>query len=511
MALLLGIDTGLTVTKVVIFEEDGSSLAVARRRVAQSFPKPHHVERDMDVLWAATCDAIREAIGLSGRPARDIKAIATTAHGDGLWILDQDKRPIRPGILSLDSRASAIVDHWEQDGIADEAMSISGQRPHASAPATLLAHIKQHEPDCYRAIAHIFCCKDWLRFCLTGTIGTDLTESSTSFTNIQTQEYDPAITDLYGLDEIWSALAPVAKPDEIVGYITSHVAEMTGLTVGTPVAAGLHDVTASALGIGAHQPGSLAVVAGTYSINEFVSEHPMPDKRWVCRNGIHKGWWNSMAISPASTANYDWFLDHFCRDLAQKAENEGTNIHDLLQPELERAMAKKSSIFYHPFLFGSPFGSQASAAFFGLRGWNDRGDLLQALLEGIVFNHKLHIDDLRSKIQVERLRITGGGARRSSLVQMFADATGLEVDVSSSDEAAAWGTSLAAGAAIGLYPSPEAGAAMTVHIRQSYLPDLTRHKQLERRYHLYRRLADTMADQWSALENLLKETERGEG
>jgi len=280
------------------------------------------------------------------------------------------------------------------------------------------------------------------------------------------------------------------------------------LPEGTPVAAGLHDVTASALGIGAHQPGALAVVAGTYSINEFVSEQPMPDERWLCRNGIHKGWWNSMAISPASTANYDWFLDHFCRDLAQKAEEEGKTIHDLLQPELDKAAAKKSSIFYHPFLFGSPFGSQASAAFFGLRGWNERGDLLQALLEGIVFNHRSHIDDLRSKFVIERLRITGGGARRPSLVQMFADATGINVDVSSTDEAAAWGTSLAAGTAIGLYPSPEAGAAMTVHVQQSYQAEPARATQFERRYHLYRRLADTMAGQWSALENMLKETER---
>ena len=31
------------------------------------------------------------------------------------------------------------------------------------------------------------------------------------------------------------------------------------------------------------------------------------------RNAIDAGRWNNMAISPASTANYDWFLETFCR------------------------------------------------------------------------------------------------------------------------------------------------------------------------------------------------------
>src|SRR5690349_23091700 len=38
--------------------------------------KPRYIERDMNELWTATADAIREAIALSGRPANDIQAIS---------------------------------------------------------------------------------------------------------------------------------------------------------------------------------------------------------------------------------------------------------------------------------------------------------------------------------------------------------------------------------------------------------------------------------------------------
>ena len=45
MPSLLGIDNGLTVTKAVVFDIDGTPLSVARRRVPQLMPKPRHVER----------------------------------------------------------------------------------------------------------------------------------------------------------------------------------------------------------------------------------------------------------------------------------------------------------------------------------------------------------------------------------------------------------------------------------------------------------------------------------
>jgi hypothetical protein len=47
MPSLLGIDNGLTISKAVLFDIDGTQLSVARRRVPQSMPHPRWVERDM--------------------------------------------------------------------------------------------------------------------------------------------------------------------------------------------------------------------------------------------------------------------------------------------------------------------------------------------------------------------------------------------------------------------------------------------------------------------------------
>ncbi|MGO6993976.1 FGGY family carbohydrate kinase, partial [Rhizobium johnstonii] len=80
--------------KAVIFDIVGTPLASARRRVKQLIPKARHIERDMDELWSATADAIREAFSLSGRPASDIEGIAANAHGDGIYLLDHAQQPL---------------------------------------------------------------------------------------------------------------------------------------------------------------------------------------------------------------------------------------------------------------------------------------------------------------------------------------------------------------------------------------------------------------------------------
>ncbi|MCV3738990.1 carbohydrate kinase [Rhizobium sp. TRM96647] len=502
MPSILGIDSGLTVTKAAIFDIDGTPVAVARRRVSQSILQPRHVERDMDELWTATAEAIAEAIRASGRPASDIQAIAATAHGDGVYLLDADARPLGPAMLSLDSRAGAIVERWQEDGTARQAIELTGQGPHVSAPAALLAWVRDNEPERFARIAHVLSCKDWLRYCLTGTIGADRTEASTSFTDVRTQDYSQDALRLFGLEALRNALPPAARSDEVVGRVTAEVARRTGLAEGTPVVAGLHDVTASALGIGGHKPGIVAVIAGTYSINETVSFEPRVDDRWFCRNAIVPGQWHNMSISPASTANYDWFLDRLCAAEVAQAEATGRSVHALLAPEIEAAFARPSTALFHPYLFGSPYGAAASAGFAGLGGWHGRGDMLRAVLEGIAMNHRIHVDALRAGFSFEEARLTGGISRNPAIAQMFADVLDMPVTVTDTDEAAAWGAALCAGAGVGIFPDHQSDPRDLAGLSRTCRPDPVRSRHYEERYRLFCDIAQAMTPLWPRISQL---------
>ena len=499
---ILAIDSGLTVTKAVIFDLDGQQLGVARRNLPQLMPAPRKVERDMAGFWRETAAAIREVLAISETDPAAIRAIAATAHGDGVYLLDQSGAPLGAGILSLDSRAGDVVAGWQADGTDQASLALTGQVPHVSAPSALLAWIKREEPERFARIGHILACKDWLRYCLTGEIGTDRTEASTSFTDYRTQSYSIEALALFGLSDLEHALPPISPSAEIVGHVTQAAADLTGLCVGTPVAAGLHDVTASALGIGAHRAELIGIVAGTYSINECVSETPQIDPRWFCRNAVAAGQWNNMAISPASATNYDWFIDTFCAVEKASAAATGESIHAILAPEIDAALSRPSSVLYHPYLFGSPMGADPSAGFIGLRGWHQRGDLLAAVLEGIAFNHRQHIDALRGHFPAAEARLTGGASRNPTVAQLFADVLAMPVTVTQTDEAAAWGAALCAGAAVGLFDRFDADPRDVDGRARVFTPDPARVAHYAERFAAFTEVAAQMGDIWERMKSL---------
>lgn len=496
---LIAVDSGLTVTKAVVFDAVGRSLSVALTEVAQLMPRPHHVERDMAGLWRAAARAIKAALAQAAIDPAAIAAISVTGHGDGVYLVDHDHAPLGPAVLSLDSRAGGIVTDWEQRGLNAEALAVTGQTPMVAAPAAILAWMQQQQPERVARIGWVLSCKDWLRLCLTGKIATDPTEASTSFTAVDTQGYSRDALGLFGLEALEGRLPDIVASTATAGSVTPEAAEASGLPAGLPVVVGLHDVTAAAVGLGMIEVGDLAMVAGTYSINETVLDAPLRDREVFCRNAVDPGRWMAMAISPASSANIDWFLKVFCAAERAAAEAAGESIFDRLEPEIAAAFAEDEAVVYHPFLFGSPHGPAASAAFLGLQGWHGRGTMIRAILEGIVFNHRTHVDALRRRVPLRRARLAGGGARSGRMVQLFADMLGMPVETVTAGEVSALGAALCAGVACGLYPDLASAVAATVTVKERRLPASEATASLEASFARYRETIEAMTPIWNRL------------
>jgi L-xylulokinase len=494
--LLMGVDCGSTAIKAAIFDESGRSVAVATRKVLSFSPAPGHVEQDMNQLWGSAAAAMREAMSLSGRPAGDLAAIGVTAHGDGLYLADRTGAPLGAGVQSVDSRGFEIIEEWRAAGVLERAEALTAQRPYPYAASTLLAWMKRRRPEQYANIGHVLFCKDWVRYCLTGVFATDPTEASTAFTNPHTQAYDPAILDLYGLKDIESSLPPIRPLAGRIGRVTPEAATLSGVLAGTPVSGGLHDVTASAVGLGNLEPGALSVTAGTFSINETLSSTLVVDPRWAARAGLKAGQWMNMAISPASSNNVDWLLRQAYRAELEEAERRGVSPWSLVDLDLAGDLAPDDPI-YHPFLYGSPYEEPASAGFFGLKSWHDRAHMLRAVVEGAVFNHRTHALALASAFPMTRASITGGASSNPRLARFFADALGMPVEIPEAKEVGALGVALAAGVGIGLFGSLEAAAAQCCRVAARYAPEPERGAALSRRYEKYLDVVEALRPFWA--------------
>jgi len=494
--LLLGVDCGSTAMKAVIFEEGGRTLATASRPVIPIRPASGHVEQDMRQLWGSAAAAMREAVAQCGRAPGEIGCIGVTGHGDGLYLADRAGAPLG-GIMSVDSRGFEIIEDWRAAGLLERAEELTAQRPYPYAATTLLAWIKRHRPEQYGAIGHVMFCKDWLRYCLTGVFATDPTDASTAFTNPHTQVYDPGILELFDLEEIEPALPQIRPLYAPIGAVTAEAAALTGVVAGTRVSGGLHDVTASAVGLGVLGPGALAVTAGTFSINETLSSSLVVDPRWAARAGLRPGQWNNMAISPASSNNVEWLIHQSYRAELAEAERLGVSVWSIIDGDVGGEPAVDDPLF-HPFLYGSPYEEPASAGFFGLRSWHDRAHMLRAVVEGAVFNHRTHALALASAFDLSRAAIAGGGSSTPRMAQLFADALGMSVDIPEAREVGALGAAIAAGVGVGVFASLEEGVAKACRIATRYEPDAGRHAALSERYARYVDVAEALRPFWRA-------------
>ena len=404
--------------------------------------------------------------------------------------------PVRHGIQSLDSRAHKLLARWNESGVGDEVLKFNGQRPFAALPPVLLAWFKENEPETLERTRWAVYVKDWIRFKLTGEVATDPTEASSGFTDVRTQDYGDEAFSIYGLEEVREKLPPIAGCTEVVGKVTGEAARHTGLPEGTPVVAGAHDVDCSSVGVGCMKPGDLTMIAGTWSINELVNDEPTFNEGAACRNFVKPGLWLNLAATPTSATNLEWFVQQMCPLEVKRSEEMGVSPFAFVSEEVEAVMNEEPRVFYHPFLYSSPHGDDATGGFFGLRGWHTRGHLLRALLEGTVFNHKTHVDVLRGAFDVKRLRLTGGGSGSEVWSQMFADALNETVEVTGAGETGALGAALCAGVGTGVYDSLDEATEGVVRRFRIHEPDARNSERLAEAYETYMSLVGALEPVW---------------
>ena len=86
MRYFMGIDNGGTFSKAALFDENGNQIAVASIFVPVITPKSGYTERDMETLWQANVQVIREVVIRSKVSADKIAGISFSGHGKGLYM-----------------------------------------------------------------------------------------------------------------------------------------------------------------------------------------------------------------------------------------------------------------------------------------------------------------------------------------------------------------------------------------------------------------------------------------
>ena len=494
----MGVDNGGSMVKAVIFDEFGGEVASSSVRLAMLTPQAGFTERDMDELWRLNCQVIREAL----RQAGDVKisGVACSGHGKGLYLWGKDDRPCGNGIVSTDSRASAYPARWAADGTAERVFAKTCQSILACQPVSLLCWLKDQRPELMHHIKWIFAVKDFIRFKLTGEAFAELTDTSGSnLLNVRDGCFDRELLGEFGLAELYDALPPLKRSTDFCGAVSARAASETGLKEGTPLAGGMFDIDACAIAMNIVNEDHVCVIAGTWGINEYIAKAPVLDKT-VMMNSLYclPGYYLIEECSPTSASNFAWFVDMFLSDEKRAAEALGVNVFDHCCALAESVAPDDSAIVFLPYLFGSNYDPQAKACLVGVDSHHSRAQIIRAVLEGIVFCHRVHLEKLLAhRARTDAVRLAGGAANSLFWAQMFADVFKLPVDIVATRELGALGCAMAAAVAAGVYRDLPEAAAHMARIERRIAPDLARAAIYERKFARYRQVAAALAPLWA--------------
>jgi len=496
----LGIDNGGTMSKAVLFDRAGKEVGSASEQMALITPQPGFTERDMELLWQMNVRVINAAVSAADIDPKVIKGIACTGHGKGLYLWGKDGKPAYNGIVSTDSRAWEYPARWAEDGTADKAFEMSCQSILACQPVSLLNWFKDHKPEVLENTQWIFAVKDYIRFRLTGEAFAEVTDySGSNLMNLETKGFDPELLALFGLEGIADALPPVKGSTESCGGVTAEVAAATGLAEGTAVAGGMFDIDACAIAMDIVDDENICVIAGTWSINQYISRKPVLD-RSIMMNSRYclDEYYLIEECSPTSAGNLDWFVDTFLAEEKKQAAEKGENIFKQCD-ELVGAMAPQDQdIIFLPFLFGSNYNPRAKACLLGMGSHHSSVHALRAIYEGIVFCHMVHIGKLlQSREQTRAIRLGGGAAKSAVWAQMFADASGLPVETIETDELGTLGCAMAAAVAADEFADLKEAANEMVKVKARLEPDMARHEIYKGKFAAYRKAESAVSALWN--------------
>jgi len=466
MKLFLGLDVSTTGAKALLINEKGGVVSSATAPLTLSAPHPLWSEQDPLDWWIGISKSIRLALEQAGVSGSSVAAIGLTGQMHGLVLLDEQGEVLRPAILWNDQRTSAQCDEIRSRLGKQRLIQITGNDALTGFTAPKILWVQQNEPEIYARVRHILLPKDYIRYRLTGEYAMDKADGSgTILFDLKTRNWSPEVLSTLEIPANW--LPPTFEGPEVTGCVSALAAAETGLVPGTPVVGGSGDCAAQAVGVGAVQPGIIALTLGTSGVVFASTESPLVEPEGRLHAFCHAvpGRWHFMGVMLSAAGSLQWYRDTLAPGIS----------FDSLVNEAGDIKAGSDGLLFLPYLTGerTPYPDPlVRAAWIGLTVRHTRAHMTRAVLEGVAFGIK---DSFRLILQaglgsIEQVRISGGGAKSKLWRQIMADVLGVELVTVNTSEGAAFGAALLAGVGAGIYENVLTACEATIQITDHTFP-----------------------------------------
>jgi xylulokinase len=423
--LLAGIDVGTTNCKVGVYTEAGQRVAQLRRPTAA----------DADALVGGVLSDLTACVERAGAAP---EAVGVTGMAETGVALDRTLRPLHPLLRWDDQRGAAEAGLIEQRVGRAALFTATGVRLAPKTPLARWLWLRHNEPEVLAGMRTWVGAADLVATALVGEPVTDPTLAGrTGAFNQRTGAYDEDLTRAGGLrtDQL---------PRVVHGVAGRVASGRGGLRGGTPVVVAGHDHLVAGWAAGARSPGDTVDSLGT--AEAVLSVRAAPPDDGAAADGM--SWnryvdaehWVLVAGFPASGRLARWVSDRLLGVAGPAAFQR-----------LVRPVVRPTGIVVQPYLSGRAAPAPDPHRRLTLHGVTEAhgpAELAVAVLEGASF-HARWLAERQGGTKGPFL-VLGGPSRNETWMRIKAEVMPGPVRLCGVADAAAAGSALLAGAAVGL-------------------------------------------------------------
>jgi xylulokinase len=476
--LYIGIDLGTSAVKLLLMSEDGTVEKIVSKEYALSFPHPGWSEQNPQDWWEQSIAGLKELTAECDKS--QIGGISFGGQMHGLVILDEEDQVIRPAILWNDGRTSEETDYLNEQIGKERLSAYTGNIAFAGFTAPKLLWVKKHEPENFARIRKIMLPKDYLAYRLTGVHSTDYSDASGMLLlDVKNKCWSKEMMDICDVKEEW--MPKLFESYEKTGTLLPQAAKELGFPESCVVAAGAGDNAAAAVGTGAVGAGKCNLSLGTSGTIFITNSSFGVDPYNALHSFAHAdGSFHLMGCMLSAASCNKWWMEEILQ----------TN--DFVKEQQSLGKLGENQVYFLPYLMGerSPHNDPfAKGAFVGMSLDTGRGDMLQAVFEGVAYALRDSLEVARSLgVAPERTTICGGGAKSPLWRKIVANVMNLKVDTVEVEEGPAYGGAMLAAVACGTFATVEEAAAKIVRRHDTTEPEAELVEKYEKGYRKFKTL-----------------------
>lgn len=495
--LILTVDVGTQSIRAVLFDLKGEIVDIVKTNITPYFSvKPGYAEQHPEYFWEKFCETTKSLFLKNSEIKDNIKALAITTQRGTIINLDKNHNVLRPAIVWLDQRMANVGDFPKTfTQMIYSFVNIREAVKHAVRNGECNWLI-QNQKEIWDKTDKYLYLSGYLYYKLTG----EFVESTGNTVGYMPFDYKKHewVSDTHRNFKMFPVekekLPKLFKPSEQIGFVSKTASKETGIAKGLPIIASASDKACEVLGSGVISPKSACLSYGTTAtVQTSIKKYVEVINFFPPYPGAIPNYYNTEIMIYRGFWMVNWFKQQFGQYEINLAKEKGVNPEEIFGEMIENIPPGSMGLTLQP--YWSPGvkipGTEAKGAIIGFGDIHTRAHVYKAILEGIAYALKEGLIRIqkKTKINIERLIVSGGGSQSKQAMQMTADIFNMPAEKPHTYETSSLGAAINAAVGMNFYDSFEDAVKNMCRTKEIYTPKVENadiYKQLFKK--VYRRM-----------------------